>query len=176
MIAKALSLLDRVSVWCAALAGVCLGLMTLLMLAEVVARNAFAQSLTFSWEFSGYLMGATFFFGAAYTLRSNGHVRVSMLAEVVPAKVARGLEYFCTLVGILVTGYILYALFDLTLISYQRDVKSFTPTETPMILPQGILAFGAALLFLQMVGRLVRLWRNEPPDIAPRDAVLGSDQ
>ena len=42
MIAKALSLLDRVSVWCAALAGVCLGLMTLLMLAEVVARNAFA--------------------------------------------------------------------------------------------------------------------------------------
>jgi hypothetical protein len=44
-----------------------------------------------------------------------------------------------------------------------------------MVLPQGILVIGSLLLFLQMLGRLVRLWRNEPPDITPRDTVLGGD-
>lgn len=156
---------DRLAIWAAALAAACLLLMAVLMMGEVIARSAFTQSLIFSWEFSGYLMGATFLFGAAYTLRSGGHVRVSLLAEHVSAKIARGLDYFCTLVGIVVTAYILYALSDLTLSSYQRDIVSFTPTQTPLIIPQGVLALGGLLLFLQMVARMIRLLRSEEPDL-----------
>ncbi len=165
MIAAFLRHVDRLAVWAAALAAACLLLMAVLMMGEVIARSAFTESLIFSWEFSGYLMGATFLFGAAYTLRSGGHVRVSLLAEHVPPKVARGLDYFCTVVGIVVTAYILYALCDLTYSSFKRDIVSFTPTQTPLIIPQGVLAVGAVLLFLQMVARLVRLVRAEEPDL-----------
>ena len=175
MIAAILRLIDRLAIWAAASAAAFLLLMSVLMLAEVVARSAFAQSLVFSWEFSGYLMGAVFLFGAAYTLRSGGHVRVSLLAEHVPAGVARGLDYFCTVVGIVVTAYILYALCDLTYTSYKREIVSFTPTQTPLIIPQGILALGALLLFLQMVARLVRMFLNESPDFIYEDHTLDGE-
>lgn len=176
MLDRTLRALDRLSTLLAALAAVSLVAMTLLMLAEVVARNLLHQSLTYSWEFSGYLMGLVFFFGAAYTLRTNGHVRVTMLAEALPPRFARLLDIFATLVGLLVTGFIFYALADLTLTSFQRGVKSFTPTQTPLIIPQGLLALGALLLFLQMVARLIRLWRGQAPDQVAEDAVLGSDR
>ena len=165
MIAAVLRCIDRFSVWAAALAAACLLSMAILMMGEVIARSAFAQSLVFSWEFSGYLMGAAYLFGSAYTLRSNGHVRVSLLAEHVPPGVARGFDYFSTVVGIVVTAYILYALCDLTYSSFERDIVSFTPTQTPLIIPQGVLAVGALLLFLQMVARFIRLVRAEEPDI-----------
>lgn len=165
MIAAFLRHIDRLAIWAAALAAACLLLMAILMMGEVIARSVFSKSLVFSWEFSGYLMGATFLFGAAYTLRSDGHVRVSLLAEHVPRGVARGLDYFSTLVGIVVTAYILYALCDLTYSSFKRDIVSFTPTQTPLIIPQGVLAAGALLLFLQMFARFIRLVRAEEPDL-----------
>ena len=166
---------DRLAIWAAALAAACLLLMAVLMMGEVIARSAFTQSLVFSWEFSGYLMGATFLFGAAYTLRSGGHVRVSLLAEHMPPKIARGLDYFSTLVGIVVAAYILYALCDLTYSSYKRDIVSFTPTQTPLIIPQGVLAVGGLLLFLQMVARLIRLIRGEAPDLEHEDQSLDGE-
>lgn len=175
MVAAFLRLTDRLAVWAAAVAAVCLLSMAILMMGEVIARSAFTQSLVFSWEFSGYLMGATFLFGAAYTLRSGGHVRVSLLAEQAAPGVARGLDYFCTLVGIVVTGYILFALCDLTYSSFKRDIVSFTPTQTPLIIPQGVLALGALLLFLQMVARLIRLIRFEEPDLEHESQNLDGD-
>ena len=39
-----------------------------------------------AWEYSSYLMAATFTFGAAMTLRAGGHIRVTLvLARVSPA-------------------------------------------------------------------------------------------
>ncbi len=172
MIAAILRHIDRLAIWAAALAAACLISMAVLMMGEVIARSAFSQSLVFSWEFSGYLMGATFLFGAAHTLRSGGHVRVSLLAEHLPRGLARGLDYFSTLVGIVVTAYILYALCDLTYSSYTRDIVSFTPTQTPLIVPQGVLAIGALLLFLQMLARLIRLFRKQEPDLVHDSQML----
>jgi TRAP-type C4-dicarboxylate transport system permease small subunit len=175
MIAAFLRHIDRLSTWAAAVAAACLLLMAVLMMGEVIARSAFAKSLVFSWEFSGYLMGAAFLFGAAYTLRSGGHVRVSLLAEHVPRGIARGLDYFSTLVGIVVTAYILYGLCDLGYSSFTRNIVSFTPTRTPLIIPQGILAIGALLLFLQMLARLIRLFRGQRPDLGQDGKTLDGD-
>ena len=157
------------------MAAACLLSMAILMMGEVVARSAFDQSLIFSWEFSGYLMGAAFLFGAAYTLRSGGHVRVSLLAEHVPRGIARGLEYFATAVGIVVSAYILYALCDLSYSSFTREIVSFTPTQTPLIIPQGVLAIGALLLFLQMLARLIRLLQGQEPDLEHDGQVVDVD-
>ena len=62
------------------------------MLAEVVVRalsNIFPwvpADIPVAWEYSSYLMAATFTFGAAMTLRAGGHIRVTLvLARVSPA-------------------------------------------------------------------------------------------
>ncbi len=175
MISDCLRWIDRLSAGAAAIGAVCLVAMTVLMLGEVVARSVFSKSLTFSWEFSSYLMGAAFFLSAGYGLRTGGHVRVTLLSEAVPPTVSRALDFFSTVVGIVVTLYIAYAICDMTYNSYKRDIVSFTPTETPLIIPQGVLALGAVLFFLQMVARFVRLVRDEPPDVQPGSTDIGTD-
>ena len=168
--------LDRFSAGAAAIGAVCLVAMTLLMLGEVIARSVFSTSLTFSWEFSSYFMGAAFFLGAAYGLRTGGHVRVTLLSETVSSTVSRFLDFFSTVVGIGVTFYIAYALCDMTYNSYKREVVSFTPNETPLIFPQGVLALGGILLFLQMLGRFLRLVCNKLPDAEPESRDPGNAQ
>ena len=41
---------------------------------------------------------------------------------------------------------------------------SATIDETPLVYPQAAMALGAALLTLQLVARLVRLFLGEPPE------------
>ena len=101
--------------------------MTVLMLGEVVARSVFSKSLTFSWEFSSYLMGAAFFLSAGYGLRTGGHVRVTLLSEAVPPTVSRALDFFSTVVGIVVTLYIAYAICDMTYNSYKARHRLVHP-------------------------------------------------
>jgi TRAP-type C4-dicarboxylate transport system permease small subunit len=167
--------LDRISVAAAAVAALCLAAMAAFMLAEVVARSFLATSLVMSWEYSGYLMGAAFFFGAAYTLRTGGHVRVSILAEALPPRAAWVLDFAATLAGIAVAGFLLHALFGLAQSSWQRSILSFTPMRTPLIVPQGLLVLGALLLFAQFVARLVRLLRGDPPEVVPDLGPSGPD-
>ena len=55
------------------------------MLAEVLVRalsNVFPwvpADIPVAWEYSSYLMAATFTFGAAMTLRAGGHIRVTLV-------------------------------------------------------------------------------------------------
>src|SRR6187431_3432539 len=74
--------LGRLDGWIGA---ACLVTLTLLMLAEIAVRalsNFFPwvpADIPVAWEYSSYLMAATFTFGAAMTLRAGGHIRVSLL-------------------------------------------------------------------------------------------------
>ncbi len=91
----AIDRLGRLDGW---IGGGCLLTLTALMLAEVATRLLsnflpfFPPSISIAWEYSSYLMAASFTFGAAMTLRVGGHIRVVLLLKNVPAPVRRGLE------------------------------------------------------------------------------------
>ena len=80
--------LGRLDGW---IGGGCLLTLTLLMLAEVATRFLsnflpfFPPTISIAWEYSSYLMAASFTFGAAMTLRVGGHIRVVLLLKNVPA-------------------------------------------------------------------------------------------
>ena len=84
--------LGRLDGW---IGGGCLLMLTLLMLAEVATRFLsnllpfFPSTISIAWEYSSYLMAASFTFGAAMTLRVGGHIRVVLLLKNVPAPVRR---------------------------------------------------------------------------------------
>ena len=48
--------------------------------------------------------------------------------------------------------------------SWMAGSTSATIDETPLVYPQAAMAFGAALLTLQLVARAVRLFLGEPPE------------
>ncbi|MGH6792869.1 MAG: TRAP transporter small permease subunit [Methyloceanibacter sp.] len=160
-------LVDRISAAAAAAAIVFLAAMAAIMLAEIFVRYFFNSTLHFSWEFASYLMSSVFFLGSAYTLRTSGHIRMSIVSETVPERVRLALDIVCTLIGVAITSLIAAALVDLAWQSYLRGVTSATPTETLLAIPQAGPALGACLLCLQMVARLACLLIGRAPDLAP---------
>ena len=160
-----LAAVDAVSHGAAIIGAICLAVMSVLMLAEVVCRNFLHFSLLFSWEYSSYLMGATFFLTAAYALRVKAHVRVSLLAEALPPRANRILEFAATAMGLIIAIYVAAAMVDFTAQSFIRGARTFLPSETYLWPPQGVIALGAVLLALQLVARLIRLSIGEEPDI-----------
>ncbi|MEC7515579.1 MAG: TRAP transporter small permease subunit, partial [Pseudomonadota bacterium] len=69
--------LARLSAYLAA--GLIVGIAALI-LAEIFSRAVLNLSLSFAWEYAAYFMGAAVFLAAVFTLRSGGHVRVSLLS------------------------------------------------------------------------------------------------
>lgn len=135
-----------------------------LIVAEVAARNLFNYSLNFAWEFSAYFMGAGFLLGAAYALRAGAQIRVNVLIANLSPPLALTVDGAATLASAAICGYLAYALFLLTWLSWVRESKSIQPSELPLWIAQMPLALGAALLTLQLVVRVARLWRREPAD------------
>lgn len=137
-----------------------------LIVGEVFARNAFNYSLYFAWEFSAYFMGAAFMFGAGYALRASAQIRVNVLIDTVPPRMAWALELFATAVALAVCAYLANALLEMAWLSWTRHSRSAQPSELPLWIPQLAIAAGAALLTLQLCARLVRVLRGQPADDA----------
>ncbi len=135
-----------------------------LIVAEVLSRNFFNVSLYFAWEFSAYLMGAAFLMGAAYALRAGAQIRVNVLLENLPKPVARLLDIFATICGVLIAAYLTWALGELTWLSYVRESRSPEKSEILRWITQFPLALGSLLFTLQTIARLGRLLRGEPGD------------
>ncbi len=161
---KILSGLDALSRLVATLSALLTVSIAVVIIGEITARSLFNYSFSFAWEYSAYAMGVAMFCGAAFTLRTGGHIRVSLLAAALPPNAARRLDILCTALGVAFTGYLAFALGQLAWGSFVSGSTSPTVSATPLIIPQGLIAFGAALLFLQMLARLIRLMRSEEPE------------
>jgi TRAP-type C4-dicarboxylate transport system permease small subunit len=147
--------LSRLDGW---LGAGCLVTLTGLMLAEVLVRalsNIFPwvpADIPVAWEYSSYLMAATFTFGAAMTLRAGGHIRVTLvLARVSPAT-RRKMETVLAVLGVGFCGYLAWAMAYFTWRSFDSGQTSVS-SGTLMWIPQAFVSFGIVLLTVQFVAR-----------------------
>lgn len=153
--------LDRLSRLDGWLGALCLVLLTSLMLTEVVLRAvsnvipAIPHTIPVAWEWSSYLMAATFTFGAAMTLRAGGHIRVHLLLARLSPHSRRVLEFFAALVGFAFTGFLAYAMVRFTYASFDRGQTSIA-SGTPLWPPQAVVTFGIFLLASQFLARLLQ--------------------
>jgi TRAP-type C4-dicarboxylate transport system permease small subunit len=150
-----IDVLSRLDGW---LGAGCLVTLTGLMLAEVLVRalsNVFPwvpADIPVAWEYSSYLMAATFTFGAAMTLRAGGHIRVTLvLARVSPAT-RRWMETVLAVLGVCFCGYLAWAMAYFTWRSFESGQTSVS-SGTLMWIPQAFVSFGIVLLTVQFVAR-----------------------
>jgi len=133
------------------LSGISVAAATLLIVAEIISRTAFGQSLHVSDEYTGYLMAVSSFLGLGYVEQMHGHIRmdlIDLLREKFPGfiRVCRILAYSVALVFAVYLSCVGWRLFYQ---SYVFGSKSMQITETPLVIPQLFLPLGAAVLFLQ---------------------------
>ena len=98
-------IVDRISLISAYLASICLGGLTLLTLGQVALgvlskfSHAFPSDIAVGWEYSAYLMGSSFMFGAALTMRAGMQIRVQIILQSFGGRFQRPLEVISSAIG-----------------------------------------------------------------------------
>nr|WP_228747643.1 TRAP transporter small permease [Bradyrhizobium sp. BR 10289] len=154
----AIDRLGRLDGW---IGGGCLLTLTLLMLCEVATRflsnflSFFPPTISIAWEYSSYLMAASFTFGAAMTLRVGGHIRVVLLLKNVPAPFQRAIEILSAAAGFAFMAFLTSSMAKFAFGAYTRGQVS-TSSDTPLWFPEAVVTFGMLLLTLQFLARAIQ--------------------
>jgi TRAP-type C4-dicarboxylate transport system permease small subunit len=147
--------LSRLDGW---LGAACLMTLTSLMIAEVVVRALsnvipwVPADIPVAWEYSSYLMAATFTFGAAMTLRAGGHIRVTLVLARVSPVVRRRMEVVLAVLGAAFCGFLAWSMAYFTWRSFESGQTSVS-SGTLVWIPQALVTFGVFLLAIQFIAR-----------------------
>ena len=158
---RAADLIDRLDLISVYLAATGLAVMSGLVFSEVVLRSLFTRSTLIADEIASYLLAMVSFFALGYTLRTGGHIRVTLFFHRVPVKVRKWIDVTFVLLALVALSYLTLWLVELVTYSYVTKEDSQSQIETPLWIPQSVLIYGTIVLGLAMLSRLVRLLRNE---------------
>ncbi|APW66157.1 C4-dicarboxylate ABC transporter permease [Poseidonibacter parvus] len=99
---------------------------------NVVARYAFDASLVWATELTIFLFLWSAFFGAAYCFKKDAHIAVTILLDVMPSKIAKGmllLSHTITIIFLLAVSYYGY---EYLLLVADIDERSIDLWDMPM--------------------------------------------
>ncbi|PKQ11179.1 MAG: hypothetical protein CVT70_15600 [Alphaproteobacteria bacterium HGW-Alphaproteobacteria-1] len=108
-------------------------------------------------ELGGFLFVGAAFLALAGSLRTGGHVRVTMLVGALPAPLARGVAVLALLGALALCGFALYSAALQALDSWSFNAVSFGMAKFPLWMPQAVMVAGLALFALALADELVTL-------------------
>lgn len=150
--------ISRVLAW---VSGGLIFLIAFLQLSEILLRNFANISLSFVWEIAAYMHIAAIFLGLSMTLRTGGHIQVTLLATVLP----RAFQIVSTLGGLAISGFLNLALIRLAWNWGVTGRTSGTVDNIPLVIPMGFVALGATVLTLQLGLRLFHILLGTPVEL-----------
>lgn len=152
-------LLDRLydaAAWLAALFMVG----TLAMVLTAIAGRFLHFHVPGTDAYAGYCMAASGFLALAGTLRSGGHIRVTLIVERLTGRARHGIELWSLAVAVVLAA--LFAWFSARLAwqSWEFNDVSTANDATPLWIPQLSMAVGTVVLVVALVDELVAEWRG----------------
>jgi len=148
------------SAWAAAF---CLIAMTLLILAQIVAR-LLGIIIPSSEDFAGWLLSATVFFGLAHTFNTGGHIRVTLLLSKLPEKIRRVFEILALFIGISIVTFLAYYTCYTVYESFDFADVTDTYLAMPLWVVQLPMAIGSLFLLFAIVDSLIVTLSGETPN------------
>ena len=161
-----LKTLDAVCLFGAAAAAIGCGVMAVMLIIEVITTSFLSYSQPWVVEYSGYLLAATLFAGAGWTLGQGGHIRVNLVLQWLSPRIFRSVDLVVTVFALGVAAYVTMAVVENAMRSFELGSVSYYPSRTPIWIPQSVLAFGWVVLCLGLAGRLLRLIIGEPAELS----------
>lgn len=143
------------------LSGILLLVSVLSVTLEVASRFFFDQSHVSINELNEYILLFVPFLAAAWLLRHNGHITVDLLDRVLPGSVLRALNVFIAIVGVLVSGFLVWYGTLVTLDAYQRELISMTVVQFPQVYVLAVIPLGSLLLVLEFIRKGYRVITGE---------------
>lgn len=160
----------------AALVGACLSMVVIALLVFIqVAARLFDRFLVLFGmprtgfiipslaEIGGFLLVAAAFLALASTLRSAGHVRVTLALRWFGEGADRLMTGFALLVGIGLSAFAAWAVLVQTMITYRNGSVSFGIIPMPLWVPQTVMTLGIIIFLIALVDEMVQLLRGGEP-------------
>lgn len=156
------------------LAAVFLAAIAVLILAQIIGRF-FDILVPSANDFAGFSMAASSFLALAYTFRSGGHIRVSLLLIRLPARLRHLFELASLGIAALLSGYFAWQTLRLAYDSWYYDDLSDGLIAIPLCIPQSAMALGLVILAIAAVDTLVAVALGQDPPYQHSDEQLLSD-
>ena len=151
------TVIDRLSIWSAYLAGATVLVMAFSVGAEIVNRALFRRGYDWLFELNNFLIVALVYLGAPYAVRLHGHVRIDLVSRLLPQRAQTVLDVVAQVAGLIVVSALVWQASLLALESYRLNVRS--QTVLWQVYPvQSLIVVGAVLTVLQHLLHLIKLW------------------
>ena len=152
-------------------AGLCLILMTLLILAQIIARFM-GVIIPSSEDFAGWLLCATLFFGLAYTFNAGGHIRVTIMLMRLPKKSRSFFETLNMIMGLMIVAFLAYYTAFTVYESYDYGDVTDTYLVVPLWIIQLPMAIGSICLLLAFIDAAILMLQKKTPGYLLGEAEL----
>lgn len=156
------------------LSGGCLVAMTLLILAQIIAR-LLGHIIPSSEDFASWLLCATVFFGLAYTFEQGGHIRVTLLLGRLSESARKRFETFNIVFAVLICGYLMYYCGYTVYEAYDFEDVTDTYLAMPLWLVQLPMAVGALFLWLAVLDSCYLALTGRAPSYLAKEAELAEE-
>jgi C4-dicarboxylate transporter, DctQ subunit len=153
-------LFDRVIDATALVTSVILMAMMLATVAKIVLRAVFNIGVLGIDQVSGIMMVYMTFIGAAWVLRSEGHVMVDLLTASVPPRTQRVLNIVASVIGAVVCFAMTYYASKAIGLSLRRGVMVAAELEIPRAVNLFAIPVGCALLGIEFLRRARRFQKG----------------
>ncbi|MFV0430558.1 MAG: TRAP transporter small permease [Alphaproteobacteria bacterium] len=115
-------------------------------------------------EIAGFLLTGASFFALAYTFKKGGHIRVSLILQVLPKSVQRICNIFALILCFSLATYAVYFCVMLTYESFVYNDLSGGLIAIPVWIPQTFMSIGLAVFAIALLDDLLcYLWTKETP-------------
>lgn len=139
--------------------------MMLIIVADVAMRNlapaGWPKGLAWSNEVSELMLYFITMCLAPWLLRQGQHIRVDIMLQAIPRRLAWALEWCGDLIGLVCCVLLCHYGWQATVASYKSGSLNIKTLVTPEWWSLAPLPIAFALLAIEMVFRMHRLWQGE---------------
>jgi C4-dicarboxylate transporter DctQ subunit len=153
---------------------VCVVAMMVITTADVVARYVFNRPTMWADEMASYLLIAIVFLGLAHNLRTDGHIRIDVVTNLLSLRSRAMLEAFAYAVGLVFACVLVLGTWTRFENFWTRGTMSDSPLMTPLWIAMvpvvlGSIVFGLAMIigFINSFHAMmtVRVSQSDTPDV-----------
>jgi TRAP-type C4-dicarboxylate transport system permease small subunit len=165
LLSQARRAVERLAQAMNALAGWVFAFCAFFITAEVLARNFLGWTTKSTTELSAYMLAFGIAWGLSNALVERAHVRIDVFIARLPARWRQYLHAVALALMLVLALAMAYGAVYLALESWDFGATDMTGIRTPLVIPQGLWAFGIAvfalLCLLMLLETCARLARGE---------------
>ncbi len=168
--------LDRIYLAAGSLSAICILAICLLVTMQVIFNlvtkllgTQFAFTIPSYADFAGFLLAAASFLALSYTLKHDGHIRVTLFRDMIKGMPGRIVEIFTLVMCAAAAAFMTYAVFGHLMESIEYGDVSTGIVPIALWIPQSTLLLGLGLFTLALVDNAITAILGKRP--APLDNI-----